>query len=362
MKNEYLYPNTSNIFENQECTFRVNQINDDGTNVKEVFEANLVNYIYQYKRFSDNREYDVFIDSAWIYDQYTKGQLQVEDDEFNGEESPCTEFVRFELNNFLFESDPKCKIYFAFLETHENTFRVIDRLINHYYSNSKAKDSFEDFASNKLQMGVINFKVLETAFNNLERRIIKTTILDLIHFLQFQEKMGYEKEISQVFDMEYFLNPALIQDPVELKNYREILKAWVNKIGQDLKYNLNLPSVPPIVLWMAAEMDGKNQPAVIEMETKDYPKYIFAHYNAYHLFDTLAKEMTSHPQISFLFRQMSEKEKPALIVTENSNFIKWFNQQEYSLTLDYPTKTYDLSKTDDRIILYNAVKSLINSR
>jgi hypothetical protein len=358
MENKYLYPDSTNIFDDKELEFRVSQINDEGTNIKEVFEANLVSYIHQYKRFDNNWDDSEKYNSDWIYDRYLKGELQIIGENYNDEESPCAEFVDFELNQFFLEPNPKCQIYCHFLETHKATFQNIDRLIDYCFDRNKTQDSFRNFANKKLQEGIVNFEKLDFAFFYLEEVIVKTTIQDLIHFLQFKKRESYEKEISQVFDMDYFLNPALIQDPIELKNYREVLRAWVNKMGQDLKHNLNLPVVPPITEWMASEIGSTDHLNEIQNETKDYPKYIFTNYKAFDLFDTIAKEMTTHPQISFLFRQMSEKEKPALIVVENSDFVKWFNQQNYGYTLDYTTKTYEQSKTEDRIALYKVVKNL----
>lgn len=358
MENNYLYPDTTNLFDNEELEFRVNQINEEGTNVKEVFEANLVSYVYHSKRFDNNWGDSEKYDSSWIYDQYIKGQLQIIGDNYSELESPCAEFVKFELNEFLLEINPKCKIYYNFLIAHEATYQHIDRLIDHYFNTSKTQSSFQNFANKKLQEGIVNFNTLDFAFYDLEAVMVKTTIVDLIRFLQFTKRENYEDEISEVFDRDYFCNPALIQEPNELRSYREMLRAWVNKMGQELKYNLKLPLVPPIMEWMASEIGNSEHLDEIEKETQDYPKYIFANYKAFDLFDTLAKEMTTHPQISFLFRQMAEKEKPALIVTENSQFLKWFNQQGYGYTLDYPTKTFEQSKTDDRMAVYNVVKRL----
>lgn len=358
MENKYLYPDTTNIFENEELEFRVSQINEEGTNVKEVFEANLVNFIHQYKRFPNSWESEQIIDSAWIYNQYSNGQLYVMDDESIGDESPCSEFVRFEIYHFLLEIKPKCKIYFNFIETYGETYQIIDRLTNRYNGNIKSSDCFRNYAKAKLQNVSLDYATIENAFYRLEKLIIKSTLLDLIHFLKIIKKESYEQEINQVFDMDYFLNPALIQEPIELRNYCETVKTWIKKIGQDLKFKLNLPFIPNMLEWLVLEIGNDAKSEALEEETKEYPKYIFTNYKAFDLFDTIAKEMTTHPQISFLFRQMNEKEKPALIVVENSDFIKWFNQQNYSFTIDYPTKTFEQSKTEDRIVLYNVVKNL----
>lgn len=358
MENDYLYPETINIFNDKELEFRVSQINDEGTNVKEVFEANLVNYVFHFKRFPNHYEIDQTIDSEWIYDQYCKGQLYLNDEESIEDESPCSEFIRFEWHNFFLEGVHNAEFYINFIDNHADTYQCIDKLTNNYFNNFKGTDTFRNYAKLKLQNENINFDTIENGFYRLEKLIVKTAAIDLIQFLKFTTNDTYEKEMSQVFDIDYFLNPALIHEPFELAKYQEVVKAWLNKINQDLKYKLTLPAIPPIALWLIAEIENRKSSLNLEIETKDYPKYIFTNYKAFDLFDTLAKEMTTHPQISFLFRQMSEKEKPALIVVENSDFVKWFNLQNYNLTLDYPTKTLEQSKTDDRIMAYAIVKKL----
>jgi hypothetical protein len=358
MKNNLLYPDTINIFKNEKLEFRVSRINDEGTNIKEVFEANLINYIHNYKKFSDNSELAHLFNSEWIYNEFINGLLHAGDKSSIGCALPCNEFIRFEFNKFQNESEPKCKKYLHFIQTHFDTFNCIDSLSSHYHRQNKPLDTFRIYARGKMQIENINFTTIENSFYRLEKLISKTALIDLIQNLHFTKTESYEKEIKQVFDMDYFLNPALILNPNEKINYQQAIIAWVNKIIQDLKFNHNLPEIPPIASWLLIEIENRKLTSVINEEIKEYPKHVFLNYKAFNLFDILAKEMTTHPQISFLFRQMNEKEKPQLIVVENSDFIKWFNHQQYNLTIDYATKTYEQSKTEDRLVLYNVVKSL----
>jgi hypothetical protein len=72
----------------------------------------------------------------------------------------------------------------------------------------------------------------------------------------------------------------------------------------------------------------------------------------------LADQATNPKQLSFIFRQMSEKEESQMIVVKDKPFRDWFNEQSFPLKVNEATSTYVNAKSEDRIWLYNTAKKL----
>jgi len=360
MNNPYLYPDEINVFEDKPLTFRVQNINEEGSNVKEVFEANLANYLYN--TFYNTNDAKIK-SSKEILDLYYKGQLQ--ESALNWQKtSQCLGFVCFELENFANEQSPKKAVYNTFLNANKETYRLIDLLVRKYpYSDSVIH--FPLFGESKINANIISLQEIGLEFDGLEEFIHDTLALELIHNLEFIKDKDYKEALNKVLDLEVFLNPVLLFEEEELQTYQKAIKAWYKNITLEFKKKLDVIETPPICDFILnqineiLELPDNEALKTLQKQEGEYPKFIFENHKAFLLFDTIAKEMTSHAQISFLFRQMSEIEKPILIVSENALFIKWFNDQDYKIKLEYTTKTFSQSKTDDRIILYRLVKNLI---
>jgi hypothetical protein len=97
-----------------------------------------------------------------------------------------------------------------------------------------------------------------------------------------------------------------------------------------------------------------NQSVAVE----NYPKFIFASQKDYDFFCLLASKATTSKQLSFIFREMSEKEKPPMVVVKDKQFRDWFNEQPFEMNLEGYTATYQNSINSDRLWAYNVAKQL----
>jgi hypothetical protein len=93
-------------------------------------------------------------------------------------------------------------------------------------------------------------------------------------------------------------------------------------------------------------------------KAEDYPRSIFASQECYDFFCLLVHQATTSKQLSFIFRQMSEKENPVLIVVKDKAFRDWFNEQPFQMKAEEATSTHPNAKNEDRIWAYNTVKTL----
>jgi hypothetical protein len=93
-------------------------------------------------------------------------------------------------------------------------------------------------------------------------------------------------------------------------------------------------------------------------KAEDYPRSIFASQECYDFFCLLVHQATTSKQLSFIFRQMSEKENPVLIVVKDKAFRDWFNKQPFQMKAEEATSTHPNAKNEDRIWAYNTVKKL----
>jgi hypothetical protein len=93
-------------------------------------------------------------------------------------------------------------------------------------------------------------------------------------------------------------------------------------------------------------------------KAEDYPRSIFASQECYDFFCLLVHQATTSKQLSFIFRQMSEKENPVLIVVKDKAFRDWFNEQPFQMKAEEATSTHPNAKNEDRIWAYNTVKKL----
>lgn len=100
---------------------------------------------------------------------------------------------------------------------------------------------------------------------------------------------------------------------------------------------------------------------VFKEHTILYSRHIFADEMAYNLFSLLMRHFKTSAAISFIFRKMAEKEKPPLILVNDTPFRKWFNEQGYEIQLENHTKTYENAKNEDRLAAYGAAKELTMS-
>lgn len=261
--------------------------------------------------------------------------------------------------------------YFNFLKENKNKLL---RIVNLHYGISDNWPALES----KLQ-GMNNLKVIRP--DDLESQIDEffyevDTVYEIFQktFKNDREEPLQTKENFRSIEWEYALSPFHLKDnKLDMKIYHKAMIEKFREKLQDRKIHLYWSKTPNTYLFVeefitALEQElanlnkpteTYNQPKVsITTQPEDYPKHIFASQQSYDFFCQLANFATMPVQISFVFRIMSEKENPPMIVVKDVPFRSWFNNQPHKLKVESVTSTYEKSSSNDKVWLYNTVKLL----
>ena len=188
-----------------------------------------------------------------------------------------------------------------------------------------------------------------------------------------EEAMQHKKDFSYL-DWDYFKSPFQLEGyPEATEEFIRAVVAWLREEMYERKKSLYWLKTPNTYLVIEEFIEELRQvieqpKQVAQYETKalenqsvvieNYPKFIFASQKGYDFFSLLANQATTPKQLSFIFRQMSEKEKPLMIVVKDKAFRDWFNRESFPLTLENFTQTYDKSINADRLWAYDIAKYL----
>jgi hypothetical protein len=183
-------------------------------------------------------------------------------------------------------------------------------------------------------------------------------------------------------DKDKILNPILLAPYKKDKiAYLKILGAWLREV---LEYHREFIVVPelPIAYKKAfvflediqqtlvktkielGENETTNQykdkqGSTIDKTEKRFPYRIFASPEAYDLFCKWIEKATMKKQIEFIYRHMSEKENPPLILVKDKEFRDWYNAlKTTTIKLENTTATYNNCKNEDRLSAYQLVKKM----
>lgn len=350
---------------------RIQNITEE--NVHHVFTANLVGYLFHHPNLIRRKIRDLeFKGIENLLDLFLNGNILMYDIITYVEKSPFSYFAEYELSNFkMDENNEKINIYVKYIETHDNLFQTIDKLIDTYITQFYTI-TLKTYLEHKINPKIIDIEKLTFFFNKYFTEIHKEIIYDLITLNHFSDE-NVEEKLNEIVDFNYIKNPSLLLDRVELKKYAEAMLTWLKYVYNEIKVELLLEFKPPIYehfinniekYVISFEENLYTQREKVSIQSKndikiDYPIYIFINQQSFNLFDTIASKLSKHSEISFLFRIMSEKENPPLIVCSIKQFVEWFNTKEYLLKLDFNLKTYNQSFTSERKAYYEIIKSFI---
>ncbi len=272
--------------------------------------------------------------------------------------------------------DSNLFLYEEFLSKNQIQYNKIDRLIN-FINKRNSFGSFYKYAKNKingndLDIFDLNNKV-EELFDNADRIVLESW-LDLNPLDPYYLE---EENLSFCFDFNYYRNPLTLSEfPSQKTKYLKTLKSWLLKCIDERKrvLLLNETQFPPVYSCImnyanslqdnrkesgtVQNKQGLEPVTVTEVTAKEYPRYIFKDFHAYSFFDLLTKKMNSHAQLSFVFRMMSEKENPKLIICKETIFREWFNTKYPDNAISSYLRTYENAKNQDRIAFYMTLKEL----
>ena len=186
-----------------------------------------------------------------------------------------------------------------------------------------------------------------------------------------------QKEDFLFIDWDYLKKPFQLED--DIYDVIEFVKALIDYFREELyqrKLFFQWRKTPntyliieyfieelkqEILLLKNTELLNKEVQQIQFTSVENYPKFIYASQKDYEFFYIMASQATLFVQVSFLFRQMSEKEKPLMIIAKDAVFRDWFNTQDFKIKLDTYTVTFDKAQNADRIWFYNTAKMLFFS-
>lgn len=357
-----LHPDNFNVFD-LPFEERVKDIKEDGSNAYKIFLANFINYVHNYFEYIDFIDNPVSFKNekqSDIYNDFIKGYLKGYNYSEPIEFSPINNFCYFELNEIkLTNEKDKIKLYKDFILKYRNIFKRIDWLVENNF-NSFYHTSYTDFAHKIYDTSLINFESLDRELKVLIRDVIVLIKTRLISDLRFNHNEHLLPVIQ--FDFEYHLNPILITNKEDLSKYQNSIFDWVKYVFKEIKVkgliNIEIPN-ENIFEAVLNKIDFYRNKEEVDTIDIDYPKHIFKNATAYLIFHKMATQYASTVFISFIYRRMSEKENPNLIVASAAVFMKWFNEQSYAIKLEYTPKTLEQSENHEREAFYTLVKSFI---
>lgn len=267
----------------------------------------------------------------------------------------------------------KAGLYAQFLKENTFRFREIDFLVE-LTAREKQYPSLQELAKTKIKKAFLDILELDKKQMLLFRTLDRINLLMLLNPDNIDRKKQYIDNLQNIFDFQFYKNPSLFREfPREKETYLKVLKTWLMNQIEIRKRKLDWQDLPEEFQYvqdyaesLLPQMEIKPRASkVAPLDTKfndpltPYPHHIFADVMAYKLFSLMMRHFKTSAAISFIFRKMAEKEKPPLIMVNDTPFRKWFNEQGYNIQLENHTKTYDNAKNEDRLAAYGIAKELI---
>ncbi|MBZ9777701.1 hypothetical protein LB452_02090 [Psychroflexus sp. CAK8W] len=363
------YFSADKSFKDHDADYRVEDIDGLGSNVVQVFVANYLNYILSENIFDFNfikREEHML--KELLAGNSGKGLLRFQ------------EYAQWELAQDHDIFDDKINMYRRFLEKNDSYFHSLDILSSDF----KLSPPELNFILAGLYDTKVSVSVFVDEINKFTDFLILFTRFSLLNAMTYSDNINFQTKKAQILNF-YLLKNELKQEKRENQNYiietfRETILSIEKEfrikviINEKLKiFNFIHDEINVLETDLGTYKSGRDDAqkrkmtsvikdlAIQKLEREvDYPKHVFRDEKAFTLFHTIAKEMTKPAQLSFLFRQMSEAEKPAMIICRDAVFREWFNTEGYSLELENVTKRLSDVSTIDRLTLYNLAKKLLN--
>ena len=352
-------------------TFRLQDFNTGLLSPQEQFVKNLIAYAYfifkapiyilsSKEKFSQNEMFEMYQNLELYTYLDTKNP--------NLHTSLLGIFWDYEIIELQqHKDDPKVKPYFdAVLDFHD-TIQKIDAIIEHKTPFEKSKLQLEVyFKQNNIKTEYLEVQEIELLFYSISSIILSNLALAALKDFSFINKhlplLLIEENIKQ---LKHYLNPRLLTD-VELQQLHQASFNWFEQNLQKILFFLEIENEYGLfdelrskflsilrldrIAESVSELTNKSEQQSNLMITTptslNYPIRVFKTPEAYHFFDTCAKQLTSIQMISFLYRRMAEQQ--GLIYLKDKAFRDWFNEQDYPASLDYPTATYERAATEER--------------
>ena len=263
---------------------------------------------------------------------------------------------------YLYKIQQKCSTYT------KNTSKTLEEFI---YGTTQRNKDLADLGTlimqyperkiiNQMKSYAKNQKVESTTITKLIQRI-KTSMLNIVmeHITEHDEKLLnqlMERELEHLKLNYYLKNESLrILTPHKYKNFLQIVHKGIQAFYADFR-NYPLLENPYLEIInnhfdrILLKIESLSTKYLIEFEKithadetplLSFPNHIFKNYEAFMHYKSSEKKATTPEDIGFLFRHFSEKSYPPQIITTETVFRAWHNNQLNSnIKLKAPIKTY----------------------
>ncbi|MGO4906596.1 hypothetical protein [Flavobacterium sp. W20_MBD1_R3] len=274
---------------------------------------------------------------------------------------------RVSLNQFPAQCDAaKARWYQNYLNTVALRFQILKSL-NEEMVVWRTNNGFTHYFEHAFETGFVNSKVVEIAVSFF----LKSADHRYLHELLEREAACYIPifTIPETNNLKYNINPPLLLgDEEKKKKYKKVLGTWLLAKLEDriFQYRLDKQNLPKPYLFVkqTAEALFYNQKTTIEIDnllpekivTTIFNPRIFKDASSFELFEKCNAVVVRTTDLSFLYRKMSEKENPPLILVRDKEFRDWYAKAYNPELVQSFTKTYDRADSIQRNSNYESEK------
>jgi hypothetical protein len=300
------------------------------------------------------------IDQDYLYKKYISGKLKT-GFIFDDYRSPLTAYCLEEFHILKQDTSVEACRYIEFIRDHYEVFRRIDVLVDVTPRYHLSGDFAVYLKKYGLDLPHVNVSEIFDKMDDYFTSVCKDLACSYIyHFNEsFLYPDDYHKELVRLYiSMKYDLLEPDEQNKLVLYCTRWITQCFKSfAFEHQLVYAVNEMEgdfiFEPILQKFIDYFSFGSQKVVAE---KSYPTPIFASYEVYQLFHTLAQGLSIKVSVSFVYRFLHEK---GLILVKDAPFREWYNQQSYPLTFQTATETLANSKSSEREQFVGIVAKLI---
>lgn len=263
--------------------------------------------------------------------------------------SPLLNFFYYENHVYSASTSIDAICYRDFIAKHLAVFARIDSLVD-LTAGPEAGNGFLTYLS-AYDIIYPHLNVISIG-NALEAYFIaacKSLCCSYIHYSDESAFLSesFQKEIETVFlTMKFDLLDKEEQEKIIVYSKRWLTHRFKEfAIKKHLQFAIHETEGAFIFTSVLEQFSTYFSFAVPKNTTKEYPTFIFSSYEAFLLFDTLAKGLSIKVAVSYVYRLLYEND---LIVVKDTPFRTWFNKQSYSIKLTTATETLQKSTSSER--------------
>ena len=259
------------------------------------------------------------------------------------------------INTFLEKSD-------SFPECWKTDNQPLEALIKEFHDSVYIVNEYNlDKIINQVKQYAVEAKLDSTTAVTL----IQNTKMGLIKFILYHKFYCNTKKLVDIanqeimlLNLEYHLKDESLRvlSPQKYTNFLTMIRKGIEayyldikahpiignkfKISIQLFFNALLERINEISAQYATELETK--PKLLEIQQTAFPSHIFSNANSYENYKQMENKTKTAEDIGFLFRHLSEKQNPPAIITTETKFRKWYNDQpDLKIILKTPIKTYN---------------------